>query len=358
LDNVKQYQTRRQSSPDMAPLPYLIIIVDEFGELLASRPEFLELFIAIGRIGRSIGMHLLFSTQRLEEGKLKGLDSYLRYRICLRTFSAGESKVMLGTPDAFYLPSFPGVGYFKVDTSIYEMFKTALISDPYVSGQAHLADAAPLLREYTPLGRVAPFRALSATREDRGASLAIAESEQVTNMSVTIDRLVGDSQASGLPQTHQVWLPPLPAQLTLDTVMERLRARFLDGSAWADMPAFGALRIPVGLLDRPSDQLQDPYMLDFSGAGGHLALVGAPQSGKSTFLRTVIASLIVTHSPRDVQLYVIDLGGGLLGIFEQAPHVGVVCGRGDRERVLRTLNQMRGIIAERIEVFRKRGIES
>ncbi len=370
LDNVKQYQIRRQSSPGMEPLPYLIIIVDEFGELLASRPEFLELFIAIGRIGRSIGMHLLFSTQRLEEGKLKGLDSYLRYRICLRTFSAAESKVMLGTSDAFYLPSFPGVGYFKVDTSIYEMFKTALISDPYVSGQAHLTDAAPLLREYTPLGRVAPFKMLSAQRESGGASLAVAEPEgpvptgavplheRATNMSVIIDRLVAETQAANLPATHQVWLPPLPAQLALDAVLDRLQARFLDGSAWTDTPAFGALRIPVGLLDRPSDQLQDPYMLDFSGAGGHLALVGAPQSGKSTFLRTIIVSLMITHSPRDAQIYVIDLGGGLLGVFDQAPHVGVVCGRGDREKVLRTLSQMRSIIAERIDVFRKRGIES
>jgi S-DNA-T family DNA segregation ATPase FtsK/SpoIIIE len=44
-------------------------VVDEFGELLAARPEFLELFTAIGRIGRSLGIHLLLSSQRLDEGR-------------------------------------------------------------------------------------------------------------------------------------------------------------------------------------------------------------------------------------------------------------------------------------------------
>ncbi len=358
LDNVKQYQIKRQATPTMEPLPYLIIIVDEFGELLSSRPEFLELFMAIGRIGRSIGMHLLFSTQRLEEGKLKGLDSYLRYRICLRTFSAAESKVMLNTPDAFYLPAFPGVGYFKVDTSIYEMFKTALISNPFIPQNAQLTDEAPPLREYTALGRVQPFQVLSTRVKEKVPEQVTAPQERTTDMSVVIDRLVSDTQAQMLPQTHQVWLSPLPANLPLDNVLDMLHARSLNGSAWPESPPFGPLRIPVGLLDRPADQAQEPYMLDFSGAGGHLALVGAPQSGKSTLLRTIVTAFLATHSPDMVHIYAIDLGGGLLGVFEQAPHVGAICGRSEREKILRTLSQMRSIIAERIEVFRKRGIEN
>ena len=43
----------------MPPLPALFILVDEFSELLSQHPEFAELFVAIGRLGRSLGMHLL-----------------------------------------------------------------------------------------------------------------------------------------------------------------------------------------------------------------------------------------------------------------------------------------------------------
>lgn len=113
VDTVREYQIRRAAgaaAPDgtpLEPLPTLLIVVDEFGELLSGRPEFAELFVQIGRVGRSLGMHLLMATQRLEEGKLRGLDSHLSYRICLRTFSAAESRTVIGTTDAYKLPRSP-----------------------------------------------------------------------------------------------------------------------------------------------------------------------------------------------------------------------------------------------------------
>ena len=54
------------------------------------------------------GVHLLLASQRLEEGRLRGLETHLSYRIGLRTFSAGESRAVLGVPDAYELPPVPG----------------------------------------------------------------------------------------------------------------------------------------------------------------------------------------------------------------------------------------------------------
>src|SRR5436305_8660078 len=130
LDDVVAYRARRDAGNDLPPLPDLLVIVDEFAELLQARPEFIDLFVALGRVGRSLGIHLLLSSQRLDEGRLRGLESHLRYRICLRTYSAVESKLVLGTPDAYLLPSLPGLGYLKVDTSHYEQFRAALSSAP------------------------------------------------------------------------------------------------------------------------------------------------------------------------------------------------------------------------------------
>ncbi|TKS94577.1 hypothetical protein, partial [Streptomyces galbus] len=74
---------------------------DEFSELLTAKPDFIETFVQIGRIGRSLGVHLLLASQRLEEGRLRGLETHLSYRIGLRTFSAAESRAALGVPDAY-----------------------------------------------------------------------------------------------------------------------------------------------------------------------------------------------------------------------------------------------------------------
>ena len=142
LANVAEYNAIRDArlanpslGESMDPLPVLFIVIDEFGELLAAKPEFIELFVQIGRIGRSIGMHLLLASQRLEEGRLRGLESYLSYRVGLRTFSATESRTAIGTTDAHELPPIPGSGYLKVDPDIFERFKAAYVSGVYESSE-------------------------------------------------------------------------------------------------------------------------------------------------------------------------------------------------------------------------------
>ena len=109
--NVTDYEkARTDGRTDLAPAAALLIVADEFSELLSAKPEFVDLFVAIGRLGRSLSMHLLLASQRLEEGRLRGLDSHLSYRIGLRTFSAAESRTVLGVPDAYELPPVPGPG--------------------------------------------------------------------------------------------------------------------------------------------------------------------------------------------------------------------------------------------------------
>jgi S-DNA-T family DNA segregation ATPase FtsK/SpoIIIE len=357
LDNIRQYHIKRQSYPAMEPLPYLLIIVDEFAELLASKPDFLDVFVAIGRVGRSLGMHLLLATQRLSEGRIQGLEGHLRYRICLRTFSASESSSVIGTPDAFYLPSFPGIGYFKVDTNIYRQFKTALVSNPYVPA-TQTATASVTLREFSPTGRLIAIAPAAQGRGRAGEKpeMAPAGDELKTDMDVIITRLLKARDPNDRAAVHQVWLPPLSASVSLSDVLARCNLERLDGSEWP-APPLGVLRIPVGLLDKPAEQAQESLILDFSGAGGHLAIAGAPQSGKSTLLQAIVASFAVTHSPRDVQLYCIDMGGGQLRAFQTAPHVGAVCGKMERDKVRRLVRQMRSIIEAREYLFHERRID-
>ena len=105
-------------------------MVDEFSEMLSAKPEFIDLFVAIGRLGRSLGLHLLLASQRLEEGRLRGLESHLSYRVGLRTFSAQESRAVLGVPDAYELPPMPGLAYLKPDPTTMVRFKAAYVSGP------------------------------------------------------------------------------------------------------------------------------------------------------------------------------------------------------------------------------------
>lgn len=86
--------------------------------------------------------------------------------------------------------------------------------------------------------------------------------------------------------------------------------------------------------------------------------LAAPQSGKSTLLRTLITGLALTHTPREVQFYCLDFGGGTLSTLRGLPHLGGVTGRHDGERVLRTIAEVNGVITRREKYFAELGIDS
>ena len=87
-------------------------------------------------------------------------------------------------------------------------------------------------------------------------------------------------------------------------------------------------------------------------------MTGAPQSGKSILLRTLITSMALTHTPQDVQIYGIDHGGGGLASIAGLPHVGGIATRLERERVRRILSELADLLARREALFAERGIDS
>lgn len=347
IADIGQYAVLRATTrPDLEPLPHLFVVIDEFGELITAKPDFIDLFLSIGRIGRSIGVHLLLSSQRIEGGKLKGLDTYLSYRLGLRTFSADESRTVLDTTDAFQLPPLPGFGYLKVDTSTYERFKAG-----YVSGAYH----GPARREEhddEPLTR--PYPTYNTSREPGAPAVeepaATKRETGPTVLSVMVDQL-----ATAAPPVRRIWLPPLPDATTLDTAAGPLQAG-TDGLGLTHSD--GPMRVPLGTLDDPARQWQQPWQLDLTVAGGHAAIIGGPQSGKTTLLRTLALSLALTHTPYDVAVYGLDLVGGGLSALTGLPHVGGIAGRADHERAARTVAEVRAMLAQREEAYRELGIDS
>lgn len=356
IDSVREYQLKQAAGGTdihgnpLEPLPYLTIVVDEFGELLSQRQDFIELFVQIGRVGRSLGMHLLLATQRLEEGRLRGLESHLSYRICLRTFSSAESRAVLGTSDAYLLPAIPGSAYLKVDESIYERFRVAHVSAPYRPPEAAEAqEETPEPVPYTVQGDLPP---LPAETPERARDREWSASDE-TELQVAVRNMLTED-APG----HQVWLPPLPAYFTLSPLLGEPQPDAERGLSATHWPALGGLQFPVGVIDVPVQQQQQPLFLDLTDRHGHLALVGAPQSGKSTFLRTAVLSATLTHTPDEVQFYCVDFGGGSLHEFEDVPHVAGVAGRRDEARTRRVLAEVGRVVSARERMFRELRIQS
>ncbi|MFE1754036.1 type VII secretion protein EccCa [Streptomyces anandii] len=355
--NIHDYEKARAAGAPLQPIPSLVLVIDEFSELLTAKPDFIEMFVQIGRIGRSLGVHLLLASQRLEEGRLRGLETYLSYRIGLRTFSAAESRAALGVPDAYELPNVPGSGFLKYGTDEMVRFKAAYVSGVYRTGTRRPAagggalpvDRRPVL--FTAAEVPVSYAALPRQRVSGEGEVDEALADTV------LDVIVRRLEAQG-PAAHQVWLPPLDSPPSLDGLLPGLAAVEGRGLTQPGYEGAGRLVVPVGLLDKPYEQRRDPLWLDFSGAAGHMQIVGGPQSGKSTLVRSLICAFALTHTPHEVQFYGLDFGGGGMAAVAGLPHVGGVASRLDPERVRRTVAEVYGVLTRREEYFRSSGIPS
>lgn len=341
LGSIADYQAARARGATLDPLPYLVIIVDEFGELLVAKPEFVDTFLTLARLGRSLGVHLLLATQRLDEGRIRGLEPHLRYRLCLRTFTAEESRAVLSNADAFELPSLPGLGYLRVDRE-QAKFKAAICgsarpalqfaeSPSPAGGQGA---AASILRPLS-LGGAAAADGLAQTMRSRSDDLQV------------LVRLANESASQG---ARKIWTPPLPADITLRGLADLLGPRSrLAGPDPGGGPQ-GTLRddeVAVGLADWPEKQAKQPVIYRLAGAGGNVGIAGAPRTGKSTLLQTLVLALAASAGPEQRQFYCLDLGGGSLFELGGLPHVGAVVGRGETEATGRLFRELRALLDER-----------
>ncbi|BCY07236.1 type VII secretion protein EccCa [Actinoplanes sp. L3-i22] len=361
------YEKARAAGAQLVPFPVLLIIVDEFSELLSSKAEFMDLFVSIGRLGRSLGVHLLLASQRLDEGRINRVEGHLSYRIALRTFSSMESRSVIGVTKAYELPPEPGNGYLKLDTTNLVRFKGAYVSGLYTGRLARPGTTDGPAR---PELDVVPFTTRQAAvrydpAADRAAEIERAaaaadeqrdQDEQAIGPSL-VDVLL-DRLADAGPPARQVWLPPLSVAPTLDALLPSVVPDPVRGMTVNDPAAQGRLRVPVGIVDRPQDQLRELLIADLHGADGHVAVVGAPQSGKSTLLRSLILALALVNTPREVQFYGLDFGGGGLSSIAGLPHVGSIATRMERDRVVRTIQEVGQVMERREAEFAARGLDS
>jgi S-DNA-T family DNA segregation ATPase FtsK/SpoIIIE len=264
-----------------------------------------------------------------------------------------ESRVVLGVADAYHLPRSPGHGFLKLGTEALTRFKAAYVSGVYRQAGAiprrSLAQATEQVREYAtgylPASAAEPVPEPVAAPDDDG--------QGETLLDVLVDRLAGRGQPA-----HQVWLPPLREPSTLDQLLPPVGVEPGRGLTVIDPGSRGGLVVPVGVVDKPFEQRRDPLVLDLAGSAGHVMVVGAPQSGKSTLLRSLVAALAVTHTPREVQFYCLDFGGGALAGLRGLPHVGAVATRRDISQVRRTIAEVKLVLAQREERFAAHGVDS
>ncbi|MEU5565207.1 FtsK/SpoIIIE domain-containing protein [Micromonospora musae] len=307
---IDRYWQQRRSAADLPPLPRLVLIFDEFARVLDAVPDFVRELVNVAAKGRSLGMHLVLATQSLQ-GKLSPeLKNNVSLRISLRQNETSDSVEVLGVPDAARIPgALRGRGMIfctTAETRVPQEFQSGYLGDPPRTGPAAVTVRT---LDWVDLGAPRPAVPAPAGETLTDQQLAIAAVEEA-------------ARVAALAAPSRPLLPPLPPVLTLDD----LRRRQTE-----EPPATG---VPFALADEPGVQAQPAEFFDLAAAD-RLLVAGGPQSGRTTFARSLITGLVTRFGPDEAHLYLVERQPGGLAEYADLPHCGGVFNPADPDPIRR-----------------------
>lgn len=335
----------RQSERDLAPLPRLVVLIDEFAEMAKAMPTFMDEVNSIAAIGRSLGMHLILATQKPSGVVPDKVWANINFRICLRVADVMDSRDMLGMPDAAFLPlQAPGRGYVKVGNDRLELFQSANAIYPYRPEREEVQAS-----EDNIVVRISGLDTMTRREMKKKPRTSAGKTE----LDVLVKHVIQAGQA--MPR----WPEPLPTELSLAHVWQYPGAPTpiwqwppKDEEQKPFMVKMGSveqrLRLAVGLVDDPFEQKRRLLQLELTEK--HYLIVGAPRSGRSTLLQTIVYALMLHTTPEEVEISILDFGGQGLFALKSAPHVANVLSVNEPAHLRRFLSQVNEELDQRAKM--------
>ena len=311
--DIYKYQELYRAGKLDEPMSHLLIISDEFAELKAQQPEFMDELVSAARIGRSLGVHLILCTQRPSGVVDEQIWSNSKFRVCLKVQDKTDSNDMLKRPEAAMIKN---TGRFYLQVGYNEFFtlgQSAYAGVPYYESDKKTTLVDSTVDFLGDLGFI-----YKKDNIEKEASQIVQKGEELPNI---LEYIIDTSKTKELKITP-LWLSSIPGTIYVDKLKTKYNYQKEDY----------VLNPVVGEYDEPYRQTQDILTVPLSKEGNFL-LYGASGSGKELFLTTLIYSLITTYSPQELGLYILDFGTEVLNNFKDSSHVGDIVHSNDEEKV-------------------------
>lgn len=377
VDDAKEYNSvrarMRARGQDMAPLPMLVVVIDEFYEWFRIMPTAVDVLDSIGRQGRAYWIHLMMASQTIESRAEKLMEN-MGYRLVLKARTAGAAQAA-GVPNAVNLPAQAGLGYFRKSLEDIIRFQAEFLwRDYFQPGVSIDGEEAPALvhsidyirpqlftNSFTPLEvsvggpDIEPVVAQPNGEVLESDDIEGGEDEDEEGVRTPkVGTVIIDQLRKIKFEPYRLWQPPLTQPVAIDDLVNR----FLGRPWHKEYGSACNLVFPIGIIDRPYKHDQPPWTVDTSGPGANVLILGAGGSGKTTALQTLICSAALTHTPQQVQFYCLSYSSTALTTVSRIPHVGEVAGPTDPYGVRRTVAELLALVRERKRSFLECGIAS
>lgn len=319
--------------------PHLLVVIDEFAEGIKVLPNLVERLRELGRQGRAFGIYFLLANQEVNSA-VEDLKANVGWYILLRV-NRLEEMSLIGRN--YPIPSGRGHGYIKVKNEVTAI-RGAYAGLPANAGnQAENEIEEYSIFEFGPDGQRKLLYHYYPHQDSKSKAQFTTELDAITS-------LISDAcKTLAIPHAAPIYLEPLNEKIPMSMVFQHTEThRLFDGENWVQGGA-DKNTVPLGFLDLPEQCLQTTFTYDFNDNGGHLWIVGAPGSGKTDVMLSMVFSLCMTHTPEEMQFYVLEFGSGNLSRLESFPHCGGVIRQNDAERLNRLINYLKLELSSRSE---------
>ena len=330
--DIYKYQRFYREGKVKEPISHLFIISDEFAELKAQQPDFMNELVSTARIGRSLGVHLILATQKPAGVVDDQIWSNSRFKICLKVQTSEDSVELLKRPDA---ASIKETGRFYLQVGYDEIFEL---------GQSAWCGA-----KYNPTERIQKSydddiifvdnngNIIKKTNDKTDSESQVDNGEQLTNIVKTLFDIANKNNI----KSTSLWLPSLnPTTYIADLIK---KYNFKSESY--------VLNTLIGEYDDPEHQFQDKLTINLSTCG-NILIYGMTGTGKENLLTTLIYTTCIMHSTEEVNFYILDFGAEVLSAFEKMPQVGDIATVIDKDKIRNHFISIEREINKRKELFK------
>ncbi len=334
VQNIHDYMRKFHMGEIKESLPFLFVIIDEFSEFKVQFPDAMAIVDSLFKIGRTLGVYAILLTQKPAGVVTEQMRANAKFYWCLKVASSMDSKEMILRPLAASI-SVPGRAYIRVgENDEFELIQSFYSGAPFLPG---VMDKGEQNLQATIIEDNGDRVYMNSRKEER-----VQEKSNTKEIDEVVRYLHNYVERNGLKKADQVWYPKLSDRIYLE-----------DCHCTPEKP--GVLAPAVGMVDDPGKQSQYPLLLPFTEQG-HIAVYGAPGTGKSTFLRTAVMSMINSYSPEEVNIYIMDFGGWNMGIFRDFPHIGGIANDNEEEKIEKLADYLTRQLNVRKEAFSKEGV--
>lgn len=328
--DIYKYQRFYKEGRLKEPIPHLFIICDEFAELKAQQPDFMDNLISVARIGRSLGVHLILATQKPSGVVNDQIWSNTRFRVCLKVQDESDSKEMLKKPDAAHITQ-AGRYYLQVGyDEVYALGQSGYSGAKYYPSNKIVKQVDKSINFINDFGQpIKSIQALSGNKTE-------AQGEQLQ----AVMKLIIDVSNMINKKTRRLWLPNIPDTIIIDEIEKRYNFVKEDYHP----------KVIIGEYDAPEKQEQGQVIYDLL-EDGNTAIYGNDGSEREMLLSTIIYGLSKNYTAEEINIYSIDYGSESLRRFQALPQVGGIAFQGDDEEYNNLIKMLKEEISNRKKLF-------